>query len=249
MSRHAITHIEIPGTDPQAAARFYGELCGWPSTHDATYDYTMFDAPPGPGGAFVKIDNRHAWQGQVLLHVATDDIDATLRQVEALGGKTLVPKTEVPGVVWFAVFADPSGNRIGLSTSMEGDAPPAAPPTAHPIVHVEIPATDPQEAARFYHAVFDWEIRRHEALDYTGFDIGDGKGGGGFQKIDGQATRAGQVVIYIGADDVEGMLGKASALGAQVAMPRMEIPEVGWFGMFIDPSGVPVGVFDPNVRA
>ena len=114
MSTHTISHIEIPGTDPQAAARFYGELCGWPTTHDETYNYTMFDAPPGPGGAYVKIDNQHAWQGQVLLHVNTDDIDATLGKVEALGGKTLVPKTEVPGVVWFAVFADPSGVPVGV---------------------------------------------------------------------------------------------------------------------------------------
>jgi uncharacterized protein len=248
MSTHAISHIEIPGTDPQAAARFYGELCGWPATHDAAYNYTMFDAPPGPGGAYVQIDNQHAWQGQILVHVSTDDIDATLGRAEAAGGKTLVPKTEVPGVVWFAVFADPSGNRIGVSASIGGEAPPTLPPTAHQIVHVEIPANDPQEAARFYHAVFDWEIRRDEALDYTGFYI-EGSMGGGFPKIDGEGTKAGQAVLYIGTDDVDGMLSKASSLGAQIALPKMEIPNVGWFGLFHDPSGVPIGVFDPGVGA
>jgi predicted enzyme related to lactoylglutathione lyase len=248
MSTHAISHIEIPGTDPQAAARFYGELCGWPAMHDETLNYTMFDARPGPGGAYVKIDNQHVFPAQVLVHVDTDDIDATLGKVAALGGTTIVPKTEVPGVVWFAVFADPSGNRIGLSSSMGGEMPPAPAPSAHPIVHVEIPAEDPQAAARFYNGVFGWEIRRDDALDYTGFAI-NGGAGGGFPKIDGQGTQAGQAVIYVGTDDVDGMLNKATELGAQVAMPKMAIPNVGWFGIFIDPSGVPIGVFDPQVGA
>src|SRR2546421_1348318 len=48
--------------------------------------------------------------GEVLIYVFTNDIDATLAHAEALGAKTLTPKTEVPHG-WFAVFADPSGNR------------------------------------------------------------------------------------------------------------------------------------------
>ncbi|MFN8511915.1 MAG: VOC family protein [Chloroflexia bacterium] len=248
MSTHAISHIEIPGTDPQAAARFYGELCGWPSMHDEALNYTMFDGRPGPGGAYVKVDNQQVWQGRVLVHFDTDDIDATLGKVEALGGKTLVPKTEVPGVVWFAIFADPSGNRIGLSQSMGGEMPPATAPTAHPVVHIEIPVEDPQAAATFYGGVFGWEIRHDATLDYTGFAI-DGGAGGGFTRIGSQGATAGQVVIYVGTDDVDAMLTKASALGAQVAMPKTEIPNVGWFGAFVDPSGVPIGVFDPNVGA
>jgi uncharacterized protein len=53
-----------------------------------------------------------------LAYVSTDDIDATLAHVEALGGKTLLPKTEIPHNGWFAFFADPAGNRIGLYTGM-----------------------------------------------------------------------------------------------------------------------------------
>jgi predicted enzyme related to lactoylglutathione lyase len=49
------------------------------------------------------------------MYVSTDDIDATLAHVEALGAKTLTPKTEGPHG-WSAVFADPVGNRIALYT-------------------------------------------------------------------------------------------------------------------------------------
>jgi predicted enzyme related to lactoylglutathione lyase len=43
------------------------------------------------------------------------DLQATLEQVVALGGKVAVPPTEIPGVVTFAQFTDPEGNLIGLT--------------------------------------------------------------------------------------------------------------------------------------
>jgi uncharacterized protein len=51
--------------------------------------------------------------GEVLIYVVTDDIEATLAKAEALGAKTLTPRTEIPQG-WFAVFADPAGIRIAL---------------------------------------------------------------------------------------------------------------------------------------
>jgi len=43
-------------------------------------------------------------------HVCTTRGEA----IEAGGGKTLLGKTEVPGVSWYALFADPTGNRMAL---------------------------------------------------------------------------------------------------------------------------------------
>jgi predicted enzyme related to lactoylglutathione lyase len=45
-------------------------------------------------------------------------IDATLETIEAHGGKTVLPKREIPHVGWWAVFADPSGNHLGLFTKV-----------------------------------------------------------------------------------------------------------------------------------
>jgi len=52
--------------------------------------------------------------GEVLIYLDSDDIDATLATVEAHGGTTVVPRTEIAGHGWWAVFIDPSGNKIGL---------------------------------------------------------------------------------------------------------------------------------------
>ncbi len=41
------------------------------------------------------------------------DFDA-LKQVEAAGGRTLRPRTEIPGMGAFAYFSDPEGNAVGM---------------------------------------------------------------------------------------------------------------------------------------
>ncbi len=121
MSNHSIVHIEIPANDPAAAGKFYADLFGWKLQVDPAFDYHMFQAEPGPGGGFVKVGEETSGYkaGEVLIYVSTDDIDATLARIESLGGKTLVSKTEIPHTGWFAIFADPTGNRIALFTAME----------------------------------------------------------------------------------------------------------------------------------
>ncbi|HEY43579.1 MAG TPA: VOC family protein [Anaerolineae bacterium] len=85
-------------------------------------DYVTFEAEPGPGGGFNQVDNEAFKVGDVLVYIRTSDIDTTLKKIESLGGKTLVPKTEIPNIGWFAFFADPTGNRVGLFTGLEGQA-------------------------------------------------------------------------------------------------------------------------------
>ncbi|MBI4771668.1 MAG: VOC family protein [Chloroflexi bacterium] len=111
---HAIVHVEIPSGDPQEAAKFYGDLFGWKIEVDQMYDYVQFVPESGPGGAFPKADGEMARLGEVLVYYHTEDIDATLARAEQLGGKVALPKTEIPHVGGFALFNDPSGNRMGL---------------------------------------------------------------------------------------------------------------------------------------
>ncbi len=117
MADHSIVHVEIPANDPASAAKFYADLFGWNIQVDQALNYYMFQAGSGPGGAFPQVGEDPPYKpGEVVIYVSTDDIDATLAKTESLGGKTLMPKTEIPNVGWFAFFADPTGNRIGLYT-------------------------------------------------------------------------------------------------------------------------------------
>jgi uncharacterized protein len=81
----------------------------------------QFAAEGGPGGGFVEVAGNAPIPykpDSLLVYVSTDDIEATLAKVESLGGKTVLAKTEIPQMGWWAVFSDPTGNRVGLFSGM-----------------------------------------------------------------------------------------------------------------------------------
>jgi predicted enzyme related to lactoylglutathione lyase len=119
MSQHNIVHVEIPSTDPKVNAKFYSDAFGWKLEHDDQFDYWQFRPEGGPGGGFPGTGEPSGGKiGELLVYIGTDDIEASLAKVESLGGKTLMPKQEIPGTGWFAFFADPSGNKVALYKTM-----------------------------------------------------------------------------------------------------------------------------------
>jgi predicted enzyme related to lactoylglutathione lyase len=112
----------------------------------------------------------------------------------------------------------------------------------HAIVHVEIPAQNPRASADFYAKLFGWKTETDERFDYSMFMPSSGPGGG-FNKIDGETTRPGDVLIYIGTDDIDGTLARAEELGGKILSPKQEIPETGWFAFFSDPAGNRIGLY------
>ena len=116
MSEHPIVHIQIPVATLEAGSLFYSELFGWKTEIMPEYNYGGWETGNGVGGGFSPVDGGQSQPGDVLVHVGTDDITRDLAKVEALGGKTVVSKTEILGIGWFGIFTDPIGNRIGLYT-------------------------------------------------------------------------------------------------------------------------------------
>ena len=120
MSKRNIVHIEIPAVDSEKAGKFYHELFGWKIEIDTKMNYSMWAPAEGPGGGFAPI-TENTKPGNVLIHVDSDDIEADLKRVKALGGTVLKEKTEIPKIGWFALFKDPTGNTLALYTSMNPD--------------------------------------------------------------------------------------------------------------------------------
>ena len=52
--------------------------------------------------------------GHVTFYVHVDDAAATLRRAEELGGKVVMPLTEVAPETNVALIADPQGHVVGL---------------------------------------------------------------------------------------------------------------------------------------
>jgi predicted enzyme related to lactoylglutathione lyase len=123
MANHPIVHIEIPAANLQAAGDFYAQVFGWKVDVDPIYSYAMFSSEGGPGGGFVSTEVAHEGgtvqykADSLLVYLGSDDIDADLARIEAHGGKTILPKQEIPHVGWFAIFTDPTGNRMALYTA------------------------------------------------------------------------------------------------------------------------------------
>lgn len=106
-----VVHVEVTGKDGPGLQKFYSEVFGWKLDTN------------NPGGYGLHRDGEFttgigsAQDGQpdsVTFYVATDDANATLRRIEELGGKVIMPLTEVAPDTNIALFADPEGHIVGL---------------------------------------------------------------------------------------------------------------------------------------
>jgi uncharacterized protein len=111
----------------------------------------------------------------------------------------------------------------------------------NPFAHVELNTDDVTKAKRFYKSLFQWKLSAM-GPDYTMIDVGKGGTGGGMQRkgILGSPTLW---LPYVQVDDVEKTIAKARKLGADIQLESLDIEEMGTIGVFIDPTGAPLGVW------
>ncbi|MDY7108102.1 MAG: VOC family protein [Planctomycetota bacterium] len=110
---------ELMTPDAGAAKRFYGELLGWTSEDMDMGEmgtYTLFrKGDQHVGGMMPMVGD--CWEGvppHWMSYVAVDDVDASTKKAEQLGGKVCVPPTDIPNVGRFSVITDPTGATISL---------------------------------------------------------------------------------------------------------------------------------------
>lgn len=107
-----IIHFEIGGRDAAKTAAFYSKLFDW--TTESYGNVMMFNTGSKEGIQGHANAMGHEPHKYVTVYALVDDIPAYLAKAEKLGGKTVVPATEVPGMGHFAWFSDPDGNFFGL---------------------------------------------------------------------------------------------------------------------------------------
>ncbi|MBM3308383.1 MAG: VOC family protein [Candidatus Eisenbacteria bacterium] len=113
------------------------------------------------------------------------------------------------------------------------------------LCHFELMVSDVEKAKKFYSAVFDWKFSESAVPGMRYVEINTGKEpGGGMMKKPDAAPMYG-IGTYFLVDSVDETMKKAAAAGGCVHIPKMEIPTIGWWGLFMDPDGIPVMVFEP----
>ena len=112
-----VVHFEILGKDAKKLQDFYSEIFGWHIDANNPMNYGVVDtrSQGGIGGGIAPAQSEN----HVTFYVEVDDPQAYLDRVEAKGGKTIVPVTEIPNMVTFALFADPEGNVVGIVKALD----------------------------------------------------------------------------------------------------------------------------------
>ena len=114
--------------------------------------------------------------------------------------------------------------------------------------HVELNTTDVSLAEGFYKQLFDWKIARYPGMEYLGINTGSKESGGGIQaKPMPEAPTS--WLPYVQVKDVKATIAQAQKLGAQIMVEFMEIPGNGAIGIFVDPTGAGLGVYEPEKKA
>ncbi len=107
-----VVHFEVQCKDLAKQQEFYTSLFGWQidTNNPTNYGIVTTGSDSGIGGG-IGDGMGHA---RVTFYVAVSDLEATLKDAEAKGAKTVLPPTAVPGGPELAMFEDPEGNIIGI---------------------------------------------------------------------------------------------------------------------------------------
>ena len=121
-----VVHFEIPADDVDRAKEFYGSIFGWQlqtmSMGEGDYTIVMTtpvdqesQRPTEPGGINGGMMQRsEQTPASPVITVDVEEIDQSLKEIEAQGGSVVTPRTPIPGMGAFAYFKDPEGNVLGL---------------------------------------------------------------------------------------------------------------------------------------
>jgi predicted enzyme related to lactoylglutathione lyase len=109
----------------------------------------------------------------------------------------------------------------------------------HHICHVELPVQDLTRAQDFYAGLFGWKMEP-SSPDYVMFTP-EKAPDGGLQKAGPDAPA--NIIFYVFVEEITAALARAKGLGATVVRQKTDIPNIGWYGIFQDPEGNAVGLF------
>ncbi len=107
-----VVHFEIGCRNSPKTQEFYGKLFDWTITQQGPAAMIDTGAGSGINGHITALG--HEPHHYVTFYVQVENLQATLDRAAELGGKTLIPPTEVPGMGSFAWLTDLDGNVVGL---------------------------------------------------------------------------------------------------------------------------------------
>lgn len=144
---------------------FYAELFGWTfqaMTQPDGSPYHIGSTAGGECAAIFEMPQKFQAIGLPsfwMSYVAVDDIDTTVEQARALGGKVEVGPVAFGGNASIALIRDPLG--AGFTVYQGGDLQPRRPDAAPgQMAWNALYVSDAQAVTPFYEAIFGWDIAK-----------------------------------------------------------------------------------------
>jgi predicted enzyme related to lactoylglutathione lyase len=251
---------ELMTPDPDAAKTFYDEVVGWTIEPRSQFPngYRMIGRSDGgfAGGVLPLEDEmrKHGARPTWLGYLYSDDVDASVAEIESAGGKTFMAPFDIPNIGRVAMVADPAGAPFYIMKP----TPPEGQPDAQSDVfstdqaqHVrwnELSTTDPDAAVDFYRRHFGWGQEGD-------MDMGEM---GKYRFIQNGPTTIGAIMrkppqlpvslwtYYVGVDDIDRAAEAIKSGGGQILNGPMEIPGGEFALNAMDPQGAPFGLVGPR---
>jgi predicted enzyme related to lactoylglutathione lyase len=247
--------VELSSPDPDASARFYGEILGWEAVEagppEQTGGYRLFTLDGRQAAGLTPLQEGTGpphW----ATYVSVSDANDAAGKVEGAGGTVLMPPFDVLDLGRMAVFADAAGGAV-LAVWQPGQHRGAQVVNqVGALSWNELDTRDTDAAERFYGEVFGWES---EPIEYEGeFVYATWKLGG--RTIGGMLPMGDSFppdvppnwVAYFGVEDLESTAATVERLGGGMLVPPRDMPN-GRFAVFADLHGAVFacwsGTYDP----
>jgi predicted enzyme related to lactoylglutathione lyase len=234
---------DLQTSDPAAAIEFYTKLFGWGTTPFGE-QYTTWTINGSPlGGVMKEPGVPPNW----LAYVATSNVDGTAAEVTRLGGKLIVPPTDIPTVGRFTVFSDNQGPVLAAFTALNDLPGHEGQPHTNEFGWHELATGDYELGFNFYHTLFGWDrgdaspmgepFGNYQMFGRSGLTIG-----GMYNKPE-IVPGPFHWVHYVIVKDVDQIASRVPPLGGQVVYGPTDVPGGPRIAMFTDPQGAMLAVY------
>jgi uncharacterized protein len=242
--------VDLFTADPAVSTKFYAELFGWqwevvdhsPQAYQIAYQNGLPVAgavkrPPAKGEA-----TKALWIG----YISVPDVGATVKQVQARGGRTLLAPRLVPDRGELALLADPQGALFGVMKSSSGD-PGDYRPELGEWYWTQLFADDAAKATAFYQAVIGYDVHPASSTLPTAsmYLIGSGQVRASVAQLPDSKFKPSWLGFITVASLAE-TTAKAQALGGAVLVPPHRVSDGAEVAVIADPLGAPVGLIHSN---
>jgi predicted enzyme related to lactoylglutathione lyase len=246
---------ELMTGDVAKAVQFYKRLFGWTTEvmDMGTMQYTIVkNGETRVGGIYATPAEAKGTPPHWLGYVGVDNVDGACEKAQRLGGKILMKPMDIPNVGRWAVISDPQGAAVAPFKGNQPAEPPPARAKPGEFCWDELLTNDLGAAVKFYTSLFGWATSEHDmgAMGkYVLFKApgtekdANAPGLGGAMSMPKDAKHPPYWMHYIEHSDVDKAATMAKELGGQMFVPPTDIPNVGRFSVFADPTGAHFAIY------